>query len=84
MKPELLALSNIQWQLFCTLTFKRERMGEGLRRSMLFAWLRKLAGNFGIHFGKVIWCLRVDPTALEDEIARMSLSIQEENCGVQP
>ena len=60
MKPELFTLSNIQWQLFCTLTFKRERMSDDIRRSMVFAWLRKLGNNFRVHFKKIIWCLRAE------------------------
>ena len=50
MKPELLALSNVEWQLFYTFTFKRERMTEATRQRMFFALLRTQAGNFGVHF----------------------------------
>ena len=60
MKPELLALSKVEWQLFCTFTFKRERMTEATRQRMFFALLRTQAGNFGVHFKQVIWCLRVE------------------------
>ena len=53
MKPELLALSKVDWQLFCTFTFKRERMADVRRQRMFFALLRTQAGNFGVHFKKL-------------------------------
>jgi len=56
--PELHALASINWQFFGTFTFKRERTPEGIRRSMFFALLRTQAGSFGVHFKKLIWCLR--------------------------
>lgn len=60
MKPELLSLSWINWQLFCTFTFKKERMPAAIRQSMFFGLLRKEADNYGVHFKKLIWCLRAE------------------------
>lgn len=57
-KPELFSLGQVEWQFFCTLTFKRERMADALRQSMFFAWAREQSGNFGVHFSRLIWALR--------------------------
>lgn len=35
-------------------------MSDDIRRSMVFAWLRKLGNNFRVHFKKIIWCLRAE------------------------
>jgi hypothetical protein len=59
-KAELTALSNIDWQLFCTLTSKRERMTDREWQRMIFAWLRKHADWFGRHFPELIWSLRAE------------------------
>jgi len=59
-KPELFTLSNIDWQLFCTFTFKSEKLTDGTRLKMFFSLLRKQADNFGVHFKKIIWCLRAE------------------------
>lgn len=57
-KPELYSLSRIDWQFFCTLTFKRERMPDAIRQSMFFAWARKQSSNFGVHFPRLLWAQR--------------------------
>jgi hypothetical protein len=59
-KAELFTLDNISWQLFCTLTSKREKMSDREWRVMIFAWLRKQAGGFGRHFPEMIWSLRAE------------------------
>jgi len=58
MNPEIYTLSQLDWQLFATLTFKSERLTEAVRIKMFFALLREQAGNFGVHFKELIWCLR--------------------------
>jgi hypothetical protein len=60
MNPEIYALSNIQWQLFASFSFKSERLAEGVRTKMFFALMRRQADNFGVHFRNTIWCLRTE------------------------
>jgi hypothetical protein len=60
MNPEIYALSLIEWQLFASLTFKSEKLADGVRMKMFFALMRKQAENFGVHFKKTIWCLRTE------------------------
>jgi hypothetical protein len=56
--PELLSLSSIEWQLFSTFTFKKERLPERVRLAMFFALARTTARNFGLHFKSLLWLLR--------------------------
>ena len=56
--PELHALARIDWQFFCTFTFKSEGKSDGLRRSMFFALLRTQAKVWRVHFKRLLWCLR--------------------------
>ena len=56
--PELLSLSRIEWQFFCTFSFKSERLTDGIRLSIFFALLRTQARNFGVHFKQLVWALR--------------------------
>lgn len=56
--PELLSLSRIEWQFFCTFTFKSERLTDAIRLSIFFAMLRTQARNFGVHFKHLVWGLR--------------------------
>ena len=58
MKPEIFSLSQIQWQLFASFTFKSEKLTDAVRTRMYFALLRTQAKNFGVHFKHTIWCLR--------------------------
>ncbi len=58
MNPEIFTLSQIEWQLFATLTFKSVKLTDAVRLKMFFALMRKQAKNFGVHFKKTIWCLR--------------------------
>ena len=58
--PELFSLSLVGWQLFCTLTFDNKTVSksERVKLAMFFALLRTQAGNFGIHFKRMMWVLR--------------------------
>jgi len=56
--PELHALARIDWQLFCTFTFKSERKSDAIRQSMFFALLRTQAKVWKVHFKRLLWCLR--------------------------
>jgi len=56
--PEIFTLSQLDWQFFVTLTFKKEEMSDALRSRMFFALVRKQAKHFGVHFKQTIWCLR--------------------------
>ena len=56
--PELLSLTQIDWQFFMSFTFRRERMPERVRLSMFFAMVREQCHNFGAHFKRVPWALR--------------------------
>ncbi len=58
MNPEIYTLSLIEWQLFLTLTFLSENLADAVRIKMFFALMREQADNFGVHFKKIIWCLR--------------------------
>jgi len=60
MNPEIYALSLIEWQFFASLTFKSEKLTEAVRIKMFFALMRRQADNFGVHFKKIIWCLRTE------------------------
>src|ERR1044072_1201044 len=59
-KPELLPLSWIEWQYFCSFTFKSASLADRVRRSIFLAMIRKEASNCGVHFRKVLWCLRAE------------------------
>jgi hypothetical protein len=54
----LYLLSQFRWELFGTLTFRRERLPEHIRVSMFFSLLRKLARNKHVYFPNMIWALR--------------------------
>ena len=56
--PELHALARIDWQLFCTFTFKSERKSDAIRQSIFFALLRTQAKVWKVHFKRLLWCLR--------------------------
>ena len=56
--PELFPLSLVDWQLFCTLTFRQERLPERVRASIFFSLIRRTASNSGLHFKKVLWVCR--------------------------
>jgi len=56
--PESYTREIVNWQFFGTLTYKKERMPERVRMTMLFSWLRKAAENFRVHFPKLVWVVR--------------------------
>jgi hypothetical protein len=60
MNPEIFTLSQIEWQLFASFTFKSERLTDAVRTKMYFALMRKQAKHFGVHFRQSIWCLRAE------------------------
>ncbi len=60
MNPELYALSLIEWQFFASLTFKSAKLTEAVRIKLFFALLRRQAKGFGVHFNRLIWCLRTE------------------------
>lgn len=57
-KPNVQVLARIPWDLFCTFTFMRENMPEGLRRKYYFSFLRLLSGDVAVHFKRLLWMLR--------------------------
>ena len=56
--PELHALAAVNWQYFCTFTFKSEKHCARFGPQMFMALVRTQAGSFGVHFKKILWCLR--------------------------
>lgn len=48
----------MDWQFFCTLTFKSEKLSDRVRAAMFFSWIRTQASNSDVHFCKLLWCLR--------------------------
>lgn len=50
-------LSQVDWQIFGTLTFKQARLPERVRIGMFFAMLRKLAERLNTHFSRLVWAL---------------------------
>jgi hypothetical protein len=57
-KPFVFALSRIEWQLFCSLTFVRENMPASLCRRYWFTFARAVAEIQGVHFRRLLWLLR--------------------------
>lgn len=57
-KPFVFALSRIEWQLFCSLTFVRENMPVSLCRRCWFTFIRDVAEIQGVHFRRLLWLLR--------------------------
>ena len=60
MNPEKHLLDRIEWQFFCTLTFKSLRANQAVWLKMYFALTRRQADDFGIHFSKILWVLRYE------------------------
>jgi hypothetical protein len=59
-KPELFALSQIDWQFFATLTFRKSNASARKARSMFDRLVGLQARNFGVHYRNIIWCLRCE------------------------
>jgi hypothetical protein len=60
MNPEKHQLDSVQWQFFCTLTFKSLSVSQGTWIKTYFALMRKQAENFGIHFSNLMWAIRYE------------------------
>jgi len=56
--PELFALSSVDWQFFCTFTFRQERLPERVRKAMFIGLLRETANNSGLHVNRIMTALR--------------------------
>jgi len=56
--PELHSLAAVNWQYFLTLTFKAENHCQRFGPSMFLALVRIQARSFGLHYRRMIWCLR--------------------------
>lgn len=56
--PELHALAAVNWQYFCTFSFRSEKHCARFGPQMFTALLRTQAGSFRVHFKKILWCLR--------------------------
>ena len=56
--PELHSLAAVNWQYFCTLTFRGEKQCKRFGPQMFVALLRTQANGWNVHFKKVLWCLR--------------------------
>ena len=56
--PELHSLAAVNWQYFCTLTFRGEKQCKRYGPQMFVALVRTQAKNWNVHFKKVLWCLR--------------------------
>lgn len=60
MNPETLTVSRLDWQLFCTLTFKQAELSERIRCTMFFSWIREAAELAGVSFKYMMWVLRLE------------------------
>lgn len=58
MNPEKHLLDYVEWQFFCTFTFKTLKVSEAVWLKMYFALVGEQADNFGVHFSKILWVLR--------------------------
>lgn len=61
--PESHALSRIRWQFFCTFTFDSKQLRKvagSVQRKICFATLREIARFGGVHFGKLLWLVRLE------------------------
>ena len=56
--PELHALAAVNWQYFCTFSFRGEKHCARFGPQMFVALVRTQAQSFGVHFKKMLWCLR--------------------------
>ena len=55
--PELHSLAAVNWQYFCSFTFRSEKDYRRFGPQMFFTLLRTQAKHWGVHFKKVLWCL---------------------------
>ena len=59
--PELHALAAVNWQYFCSFSFRGETHCARFGPQMFVALVRTQARCFGVHFSKILWCLRREP-----------------------
>lgn len=59
-QAELYPLSLIEWQFFATLTFRREKVSGRKARQMFDRVIGLQGRNFGVHYRRMIWCLRTE------------------------
>ena len=56
--PELHALAAVNWQYFCTFSFRSEKHCARFGPRMFVALVRTQARSFRVHFSEILWCLR--------------------------
>jgi hypothetical protein len=59
--PELHALAGVNWQYFCSFSFRSEKHCARFGPQMFVALIRIQARSFRVHFSKILWCLRREP-----------------------
>jgi hypothetical protein len=60
MAAEEYALRRVQWQAFGSLSFRREKMPERHRYSLIFTFLRRVARYSRMHFRELKWAVRAE------------------------
>lgn len=56
--PELHALAAVNWQYFCSFSFRSEKHCARFGPQMFVALVRIQARSFRVHFSEILWCLR--------------------------
>ena len=56
--PELHALAAVDWQYFCSFSFRSEKHCVRFGPQMFVALVRIQARSFRVHFSEILWCLR--------------------------
>jgi len=60
-KPDVYILSQVDWQFWCTFTFKADAVSsEKLRQSLWFALMRDWAGWYRVDFNRLLWMRRAE------------------------
>jgi len=54
--PELHALAAVNWQYFCSFSFRSEKHCVRFGPQMFVALVRIQARSFRVHFSKILWC----------------------------
>jgi hypothetical protein len=60
MNPEARHAGLIDWQLFCTWTFKSDALPSQVKIKQLFAFLREVAELSGTSFKRMLWMVRAE------------------------
>jgi hypothetical protein len=58
MNAEKYLLETVDWQFFCSFSFKSLKESRDAQTKRYFAVMREQAENFGVHFSKPMWALR--------------------------